>query len=397
MEGFELRPTGIQLLGCPTHERQGMSGPNPRTNGQKAEHSTHLVLAWVVQMVLWFTLPLSAAQISPVTHASSILQGTVRTSDGYLISNATVTVQRVGSNKLLTTYTARNGTYSFADLAAGNYSMHSEKTGCGTAKVSALKLSLGKRNRLDFVLKFPDKGSQHAASCSQSTGSQVIHFSNEPQFKVAGLTNWEYVGGYGSESHLRTADDLSRETNSLKGKSVLGKGPAQTDASNNHPVGNANTQAHDALETVRIYKRAVRQDPSEKNYFDLGSELLLHQSNKAAVQVFTDGHKAHPSSARMLIGLGVAYYGQGSSQEAVHWLSAAADLGPDSPTPYLFLGKMQAVSSSPLPGIKQQMERFVRLRPANAWANYYDALCLWKQRRGSKSFAGLDRVQVLIE
>ena len=43
-------------------------------------------------------------------------------------------------------------------------------------------------------------------------------FSDKPNFTVAGVTDWTAVGGHGSDSILRTSEDLARETLALKPK-----------------------------------------------------------------------------------------------------------------------------------------------------------------------------------
>src|SRR5258708_20643548 len=61
------------------------------------------------------------------------------------------------------------------------------------------------------------------------------------------------------------------------------------------------------------------------------------------------------------------------------------------------MGKMQAVEATPSDAIRQGLERFARLQPENALANYYYAISLLK---GSKSSADDDafmQVKALLE
>ena len=57
-------------------------------------------------------------------------------------------------------------------------------------------------------------------------------------------------------------------------------------------------------------------DPSESNYFDWGTELLVHRAVEPAIEVFSKGNRLFPDSARMLVGLGVAWYSHGSYEQA---------------------------------------------------------------------------------
>jgi tetratricopeptide (TPR) repeat protein len=154
-------------------------------------------------------------------------------------------------------------------------------------------------------------------------------------------------------------------------------------------LGELNERLGDPLEAVREYERAARMDPSEQNYFEWGTELLLHRADEPAVEVFTRGAKAHPESGRMLAGLGVALYAAGNTEEAARRLCEAADMKPTDTTAYLFLGKMEKSATALLPCGEEKLERFAQEQPRNAWANYYYGLTLWKRDRGSENSAGL--------
>ena len=39
-----------------------------------------------------------------------------------------------------------------------------------------------------------------------------MEFADKPDFTIAGVTDWTAVGGHGSDSTLRTSEDLARET-----------------------------------------------------------------------------------------------------------------------------------------------------------------------------------------
>jgi len=99
----------------------------------------------------------------------------------------------------------------------------------------------------------------------------------------------------------------------------------------------------------------------------------------------------------MLAGLGAALYTSGSADEAAQRLCQAADLEPANPAPYLFLGKMQEAAPGPLPCAEQKLGSFAQDQPANALANYYYALALWKQSRGSENSDALRHAEALLE
>jgi tetratricopeptide (TPR) repeat protein len=186
-------------------------------------------------------------------------------------------------------------------------------------------------------------------------------YFDEPQFIVAGVTDTSQRGGHGSDPVLRSAESLAKETAALR----TGSSPAD-----------AAEKQGNALEAARQYQRAAELDPSEVNLFNWGTELLTHRATEQAVEVFTNCHRLYPRSTRTLLGLAVALYSRGSYDQAAQRFFEAADLNPKDPAPYLFLGK---ISNGPIRGSRgfdERLERFARLDPDSAWANYYYAASL---------------------
>jgi len=134
----------------------------------------------------------------------------------------------------------------------------------------------------------------------------------------------------------------------------------------------------DPLGAVHEFEIAAKLDPSEQNYFEWGSELLLHRALTEAEQVLSKGAQAYPKSSRMLVALGSALLGGALYEQAAERLCEASDLNPTAMEPYMFLGKIEMVSPSPLPCIQPRMARFADLQPNNALANYYYAIALLK-------------------
>jgi tetratricopeptide (TPR) repeat protein len=130
------------------------------------------------------------------------------------------------------------------------------------------------------------------------------------------------------------------------------------------------------VEAVKQYETAARSDPTEKNVFDLATELLNHSGFSQAVQIFEFGTGKYPSSARLRMGLGIAYYSIGRYREAVETLCKAVDLDPHDNRGLDFLGKMVDVSPEMAEDVRQRLARFVELYPDSAAANYYYALSL---------------------
>ena len=152
----------------------------------------------------------------------------------------------------------------------------------------------------------------------------------------------------------------------------------------------------DPLAAVHEFERAVRADPSEENYFQWGSELLLHRAVWQAKDVFSAGVKAWPKSERMLTALGAALFAGALYDEAAQRLCEASDLNPADPEPYVFMGKIEISAPNPLPCVEQKLARYAAQKPADPLANYFYAMALWKQGGPSPDPATFGRVQGLL-
>lgn len=337
--------------------------------------------------------------------ASGVVQGCVRDSQGHTVANATVSLQIATGAPTdaptLLTHTDSEGVYRFACIQDGSYTLGAQTDGYGTATASPVKLAQGETKKIDLIL-VSGKSPAMRNSLTGTSGQPAVpapDFFDEPHFTVAGVTQASNPGGHGSDTVLRTTEALARATISLSGesgeKSTAGAKPAASpmtesslldavardpnDPALHHRLGDVEERLGNPLQAVREYQRAAELDPVETNLFDWGTELLIHGALEPATEVFTKGNRLFPNSVRMLVALGVGWYARGSYDKATECLVNASDLAPENPAPYLFLGKMQSVESSPPGKSMDRLARFARLQPDNALANYYYALGLSKQ------------------
>ncbi|HEY2468664.1 MAG TPA: tetratricopeptide repeat protein [Terracidiphilus sp.] len=73
----------------------------------------------------------------------------------------------------------------------------------------------------------------------------------------------------------------------------------------------------DYQRAVVRFSRAIELDPSETNAWTLGVELLRHWSFDPAIREFAAAVAKFPSSTRMKLGLGAAYFGDAKYAEAI--------------------------------------------------------------------------------
>lgn len=160
-------------------------------------------------------------------------------------------------------------------------------------------------------------------------------------------------------------------------------------------LGEAGEALGDPVSAVNEFQLAAHLDPNEKNIFDWGNELLLHEASEPALEVFKRGVALYPNSQRMYIGLGIAFYSRNLYDEAIEALCHASELDPSDPRAYLFLGKMYDVSAGKADEVRKRMQRFTETNPNNALAYYYCALSSWKGSRGSNQAVDLVQVEAL--
>jgi tetratricopeptide (TPR) repeat protein len=371
------------------------------------------------------SLPRAAAfRQNPSPHLPVTVEGTIQDTAGKPVAGATVLLREKGNSTTVEKKTDTAGTFVLSSDHGGTYTLRAAKSGWIDSVVDALVLSPGDKKHVDVVLRTIASVKLESSAALPS----AMEFKDEPNFTVAGVTDWSNLGLHGSVAGSKTSESLARETQTLKSgeaetvstgssgkqyemalayrakgdfagaRQQVRKALATADNAEGHRLlGELDERLNDPLEAVREYERAARMDPSEQNYFEWGTELLLHKAAEPAVEVFTRGSAVHPKSARMLTGLGAALYSSGSWEEAARRLCDASDLQPVDPAPYLFLGKIEMTSPTPLPCSEQKLAQFAEEQPGNALANYYYAISIWKREKGSENPARWKQAEALLE
>jgi tetratricopeptide (TPR) repeat protein len=152
-------------------------------------------------------------------------------------------------------------------------------------------------------------------------------------------------------------------------------------------------KARNYVLAVNEYGKAAHLEPNESNLFDWGCELLVHQTPNPAIEVFSQGLKRYPSSARLAIGLGLAFYLQGRYDDAVRALLRGVALDPSDARAYYFLSKAYDRAPSLAGEVVECFRHYAALRPRDARATFYYAISLWKGKRSETSPAYLDQIE----
>ena len=342
-----------------------------------------------------------AEQTPGQEHHAITVVGTVHNAKGESVGGATVRLEGSETSGSVEVKSGQDGTFTLSIFAPGTYTLWVEKNGHRSNAVNSLALAPGDKKRVDLVLE-PLPGG--------------MEFDDKPNFSVAGVTDWNNTGTHGSDASQRTSEALAKETLSLKPAGAgtensreskkelreererVKKMLASTETADAHrKLAELDERLGDPLEAVHEYERAAQMDPSEQNYFEWGTELLLHRADQPAVEVFTMGARLHSFSARMREGLGAALYASGNAEEAAQRLCEAADLNPADPAAYLFLGKIEKAASAVLPCSEEKLARFAKDQPGNALANYYYGTVLWERNRGTAQSGGAQQAEALLE
>ena len=364
----------------------------------------------VVSASMW-----TFAQGSARRESSVLLDGVVVDSASQPVSGARVTLVEKSNSSRLEEKTKSDGTFVFSAVPAGTYAVTAEKPGFHSSSEDFLAVVNGEQRHLRLLLK-----NANSADESSSHTSETMNLDDKPNFIVAGVSDWTAAGGHGSDTNLRASEKLTRETLALKKNADTAEpnGKANTEthadliaareevrkqltkentAELHNRLGELNEQLGDPLQAVREYEQATQLDPSEKNYFDWGTELLLHRAVNPAVDVLSKGAAKYRNSERMLAGLGAALYASGSYNEAAKRVCQASDIKPADPAPYLFLGQMEKAAPEPLECVESKLARFTGIEPKNTLANYYYALSLWKRQQRGSDPRVLQRAQELLQ
>ena len=132
--------------------------------------------------------------------------------------------------------------------------------------------------------------------------------------------------------------------------------------------------------SVAEYVRAAGLDAGEENLFDCGIGLIGLGKADEAAKLFASATIAHPGSARLWMGLGIAQDLQQHKIDAIRSLMRAVDVDPEYFPPYSFLAGLSGASLEADTQMKRRLAVLVVAHPESAVAHYDYALALWKQR-----------------
>ena len=440
-------------------------------------------VVWMVMMAAMMSGRAAGQQAAASCSGRVVIQGVVLGVDRKPVEAAVVRLAMKPSANVVEKKTDAAGGFTFSALGVGHYGLSAERSGARSAEVEVSTTAGDCRERAELVLEAP--GLHGAAWSGSAAQAQAMEFADQPNFTIAGVTDWTAVGGHGSDSTLRTSESLASETSHLKAAGVGGgeagtagdvgvdvasesklraglaatpngfeanhrlgayylrarrypealpllerayaldpandentydlaltyaEGPKLAEADRHiqqlladHPsanlyrlAGKTDERSGDPLRAVHAYERAAKLDPSEQNYFEWGSELLLHRAVWQAQEVFRKGAEAYPASVRMQTAMGAALFAGARYEEAAVRLCKASELNPADANPYIFMGKIQMAAPNALACVEPALARFVQTQPENSEANYLYAMSILKRHEQIPDQEATQRAEALL-
>lgn len=361
-------------------------------NAGRALRCVGFALTSILALMILLPQMMVAQETGAAKSEGATLHGTVRDSAGKLVRAAQVVLRGESLRTPAETSTDASGGFTFAGVAMGTYTLTAISGPLHSSAVSITVSMPGGQPPVNLILGSSDAARSVPASAD---AGQAMQFADNPDFAIAAVTDWTAAGGHGSDASLRASEALTRDTVKLGLKDAQATAPGLPGDS--HRVqGELDEKRGDPLSAVREFQQAASENPSESNYFAWGSELLIHRAVWQAKEVFDEGVRLYPESARMLAARGAALFAGALYDQAALDLCKASDLNPENADPYLFMGKIEIAAPHPLPCVVAKLERFETLQPNNSLAKYYYAMALWKQQDQATDPQKMGRVKDLL-
>ncbi|WP_254062344.1 tetratricopeptide repeat protein [Acidobacterium sp. S8] len=281
------------------------------------------------------------------------IRGTVIDSTGKPVSGASVHLGQQGSPDVVAT-TTPEGIFAFEDLQYGTYLIKAEKNGLTSRAVTCPASARAIPEPINLILEPSDVAPANAGATSPSS-AEAMAFADQPNFTVAGVTDWTAVGGHGSDASLRTSEALTRETLTLKPE---GSTPNLSASSGSATI--------DASESRLRAAVASAPQSFEANH-QLGKFYFHAGKYRESIPPLQTAYQIDPANHGNEYDLALAYRGAGDFAQArdhIQKLLATAD----SADLHRLLGELDEKLDDPLAAVHED-EQAARLDPSEE--NYF--------------------------
>ena len=246
---------------------------------------------------------LSAQQAPPKCSDGVTIAGTVRNVDGQLVKNVAVhmTSMRPGADR--ETKTDADGQFLFSSIDGVSFHLRAQTAGMQSQNEEVTPLP-GKC-KLEVELRLQASQPPPPSGKASAPITQAMEFADQPNFTIAGVTDWTAVGGHGSDSTLRTTETLASETRSLKQQGADG---ARSDSA---------PRIGDKVASEAELRAAVDHAPTSfRANHELGIFYLNERRYADAIPLLESAYKIDPTNEANQYDLGRAYEGAGDLPRA---------------------------------------------------------------------------------
>jgi tetratricopeptide (TPR) repeat protein len=280
-------------------------------------HNAHLLKTRTPRRIrgIMITFTALVMMLAPSTFAQQALgsdaggvaiRGTVLGVDGKPVSGAVVHLGKRDLPNMAETRSDAGGTFVFSSLPEDTYQLSAEKPGLESPIVAVSTRSTDIVASVDLVLK--QRGMTQAVRSTPAPEAQAMEFSDQPDFVVAGVTDWTAIGGHGSDSILRTSEALADETAELKPQMGTSSKTAGADASK-------------ADESESELRAMLARAPGNFELSKRLGELYLHnQRYVEAIPILESAYRSDQTSAALQYDLVQAYEKVGELPKAGKWV-----------------------------------------------------------------------------
>jgi hypothetical protein len=308
---------------------------------------------------------IAAQETSSKCFGGVVIHGTVLDSGRKPVSDAVVRLEPRPAESPIETTTNAAGVFTFSSPTDRSYHLFAEKSGLRTPAMDVTAVSGNCIAQMELILNMP--GPTPGSNTVSQPVVKAMEFADQPNFAIAGVTDWTAVGGHGSDSTLRTSESLASETRDLKpdigGSSVAGVAP----------------RVPEDTETETKLRAALAKAPrsfSENNR--LGEYYLRIGRYTDAISILESAYKIDPNNDANQYELVSTYDKSGDLPRAINRIhellknSQSADL-------YRLAGELDEKAGDPLSSVHE----YERAAILNGAPNY---CCIELSGRRRRSF-----------
>ncbi|MFC5864530.1 carboxypeptidase regulatory-like domain-containing protein [Acidicapsa dinghuensis] len=297
-----------------------------------------LLLAILLTIASLDKQALAQARTDGTKDRQTAIHGAVRDTRGTPLPEAVVTLTQPESTAPRQTTSDAAGNFDFRDIKPAKYSVQAEWHGQRSTAQEIDASSDSESNVVTLVIAVAPN-IPHKSSANEKAAA--MEFADEPDFKIAGVTDWTAVGGHGSDANLRTSETLARQTVLMQDSHAQYRLPGLTEE---------NPEAGKSEAELRA---AVSQDPqSFRTNHELGDFLLRAGRAQESIAPLQAANRIDSADKTNAYELALAYKMAGdlahAREQTERLLHASAD-----GNAHRLMGEIDEAQNDPLHAVRE--------------------------------------------